>query len=88
MLEAAETERYDIDLLGHRFGVGFETICHRLSTLQRPDARNVPFFFFRVGRAGNILKRQSATDFHFSRISGSCPPCGTSTRPSPIPAKR
>jgi len=64
---------YDIDLLGQRFGVGFETICHRLSTLQRPGAIGVPFFFVRVDRAGNISKRQSATDFHFSRIGGSCP---------------
>ncbi|MFC0217449.1 short-chain fatty acyl-CoA regulator family protein [Pseudochelatococcus lubricantis] len=72
-LRAAEARRYDIDLLSHRFGVGFETICHRLSTLQRPDARGVPFFFIRVDRAGNISKRQSATDFHFSRIGGTCP---------------
>ncbi len=71
--EAAESLRYDIDLLRQRFGVGFETICHRLSTLQRPEARGVPFFFVRVDRAGNISKRQSATDFHFSRVGGSCP---------------
>ncbi len=72
-LAAAEAERYDIELLARRFGVGFETTCHRLSTLQRPQARGVPFFFIRVDRAGNISKRQSATDFHFSRIGGSCP---------------
>lgn len=72
-IEAAERLRYDIDLLSQRFGVGFETICHRLSTLQRPEARGVPFFFVRVDRAGNISKRQSATDFHFSRVGGSCP---------------
>lgn len=72
-LAAAEALRYDIDLLGQRFGVGFETICHRLSTLQRSEARGVPFFFVRVDRAGNISKRQSATDFHFSRVGGSCP---------------
>lgn len=72
-LETAERLRYDIDLLRQRFGVGFETICHRLSTLQRPEARGVPFFFVRVDRAGNISKRQSATDFHFSRVGGSCP---------------
>ncbi|WP_068635061.1 short-chain fatty acyl-CoA regulator family protein [Thauera butanivorans] len=70
---AAERLRYDIDRLGRRFGVGFETVCHRLSTLQRPDARGVPFFFVRVDRAGNISKRQSATDFHFSRVGGTCP---------------
>ena len=72
-LEAAEHLRYDIDRLGARFGVGFETVCHRLSTLQRPGARGVPFFFVRVDRAGNISKRQSATDFHFSRVGGTCP---------------
>jgi XRE family transcriptional regulator, fatty acid utilization regulator len=27
----------------------------------------------RVDRAGNISKRQSATDFHFSRAGGTCP---------------
>jgi XRE family transcriptional regulator, fatty acid utilization regulator len=72
-LTAAKQQHYDIDLLGQEFGVGFETICHRLSTLQRSSARGVPFFFIRVDRAGNISKRQSATDFHFSRIGGTCP---------------
>lgn len=69
----AEELRYDIDLLAARYGVGFETICHRLSTLQRPRAHGVPFAFLRVDRAGNISKRQSATDFHFSRFGGTCP---------------
>jgi len=72
-LRAAEALRYDIERLGRQFGVGFETICHRLSTLQRPEAKGVPFFFVRVDRAGNISKRQSATDFHFSRVGGTCP---------------
>ena len=72
-LDAAERLGYDIDLLAQRFGVGFETVCHRLSTLQRPEARGVPFFFVRVDRAGNISKRQSATDFHFSQTGGTCP---------------
>ena len=72
-LAAAESLRYDIELLEQRFGVGFETVCHRLSTLQRPGAPGVPFFFVRVDRAGNISKRQSATHFHFSRTGGTCP---------------
>ena len=70
---AAEELRYDVDLLSRRFGVGFETICHRLSTLQRPQQRGVPFIFVRTDKAGNISKRQSATAFHFSRVGGSCP---------------
>jgi XRE family transcriptional regulator, fatty acid utilization regulator len=72
-LAAAQAVRYDIALLAQRFDVSFETVCHRLSTLQRPSARGVPFFFVRVDRAGNISKRQSATDFHFSRSGGTCP---------------
>lgn len=72
-LDAAERLRYDIDLLSAQFEVGFETVCHRLSTLQRRGQRGVPFFFVRTDRAGNISKRQSATAFHFSRVGGSCP---------------
>jgi predicted transcriptional regulator/transcriptional regulator with XRE-family HTH domain len=72
-LAAAEAARYDIEALSERFGVGFETVCHRLSTLQRPGAAGVPFIFVRTDRAGNISKRQSATDFHFSRFGGTCP---------------
>jgi predicted transcriptional regulator len=70
---AAEQTRYDLDALTARFGVSFETVCHRLSTLQRPRQRGVPFSFVRVDQAGNISKRQSATGFHFSRAGGSCP---------------
>ncbi|GGJ80496.1 DNA-binding protein [Pilimelia anulata] len=70
---AAADLRYDVELLGARFGVGFEAVCHRLSTLQRPGRRGIPFSFLRVDRAGNISKRHSATDFHFSRLGGTCP---------------
>lgn len=71
--QAAEAERYDVDKLALEFQVGFETVCHRLSTLQRARRRGVPFIFVRIDRAGNISKRQSATAFHFSRVGGSCP---------------
>lgn len=70
---AAEEMRYDIERLTDHFGLGYETVCHRLSTLQRPRARGVPFSFVRVDRAGNMSKRQSATGFHFSRSGGTCP---------------
>jgi predicted transcriptional regulator/transcriptional regulator with XRE-family HTH domain len=72
-LDAAEDLGYDVALLQRRFNVGYETVAHRLSTLQRPGSRGVPFIFVRVDRAGNISKRQSATSFHFSRVGGSCP---------------
>lgn len=70
---AAERFRYDVELLAERFAVSYETVAHRLSTLQRPGMRGVPFIFVRVDRAGNISKRQSATGFHFSRSGGTCP---------------
>jgi XRE family transcriptional regulator, fatty acid utilization regulator len=70
---AAEGHRYDIEQLADQFGFSYEVICHRLSSLQRPGLRGVPFSFVRVDRAGNISKRQSASGFHFSRAGGSCP---------------
>ncbi len=72
-LQSAEELSYDIERLSNRFGVGFEAVCHRLSTLQRPGTPGLPFFFVRVDRAGNVSKRHSAADFHFSRIGGTCP---------------
>ncbi|NDV00312.1 helix-turn-helix domain-containing protein [Pseudoroseicyclus tamaricis] len=72
-LKAAERERYDIELLCQRFGTSYEQVAHRLTTLQRPDARGVPFFFVRLDRAGNVSKRFSAGRFHFSKFGGSCP---------------
>jgi predicted transcriptional regulator len=71
--DTAEALRYDIELLSDRFGVGFETIGHRLSTMHHAPGRGVPFFFVRVDRAGNVSKRQSTADFHFSRHGGTCP---------------
>ena len=69
---AAETERYDIELLGHRFRVGWEQTCHRLTTLRRPGAEGVPFYMLRVDIAGNISKRFSAAGIRFPRFSGLC----------------
>jgi XRE family transcriptional regulator, fatty acid utilization regulator len=71
--DVADNFRYDIERLSAFYSVSYETICHRLSTLQRPSMRGVPFSFVRVDRAGNMSKRQSATGFHFSSSGGTCP---------------
>jgi predicted transcriptional regulator/transcriptional regulator with XRE-family HTH domain len=71
--EVAESFRYDVERLSAFYSISYETICHRLSTLQRPSMRGVPFSFVRVDRAGNMSKRQSATGFHFSSTGGTCP---------------
>ena len=70
---AAGETRHDIDRLRRRFGTSFEQTCHRLSTLQRPGARGVPFFFCRIDMAGNITKRHSATRLQFAQFGGGCP---------------
>ena len=71
--QAALDVRHDIDRLRAIFGVSFEQACHRLSTLQRPGTRGIPFFFCRVDMAGNITKRHSATRLQFARFGGACP---------------
>src|SRR3546814_8073811 len=40
--EAAEGSNYDVDRLAAAFGVSFEQVCHRLTTLQREGSRGVP----------------------------------------------
>jgi predicted transcriptional regulator/DNA-binding XRE family transcriptional regulator len=69
----ARRVRHDIDRLSRVFGISFEQACHRLSTLQRPGAAGVPFYFCRVDMAGNITKRHSATRLQFARFGGACP---------------
>jgi predicted transcriptional regulator len=72
-LTEAQAAHYDIERLEARFGVTFEQVCHRLSTLQRPRASGIPFWFLKADIAGNVLKRSSATRFQFARFGGSCP---------------
>ena len=72
-LDAAIRERYDIELLGHRFDTGFEQVCHRLTTLRRPRSEGIPFHMVRIDLAGNISKRFSASGIRFGRFSGACP---------------
>ncbi|MDO5756017.1 MAG: short-chain fatty acyl-CoA regulator family protein [Rhodobacterales bacterium] len=72
-LNAARECRHDLEILAHRFGASIEQVCHRLSTLQRPGAKGIPFFFVRVDQAGTITKRHSATRMQFARYGGACP---------------
>ena len=72
-LREAAKSRHDIQLLSNTMDVSIETVCHRLSTLQRPGANGLPFYFVKIDRAGNVVKRHSATRFQFARFGGSCP---------------
>ena len=72
-LGSAETYRYSIDRLCGEYGANVEQVAHRLTTLNRPGARGVPFFMLRVDPAGNISKRYAGDQFPFSRFGGTCP---------------
>ena len=69
----AEELRYDCDALCRRFDASFEQVCHRLTSLQRPGARGIPFFLIRLDSAGNVTKRFSPVNFPFARSGGACP---------------
>ncbi len=73
VLEACRQERYDVDIIGRRFRVGFEQVCHRFTTLRRRGAEGVSFHMIRIDVAGNISKRFSASGIRFARFSGACP---------------
>jgi predicted transcriptional regulator/DNA-binding XRE family transcriptional regulator len=70
---AAEALGYDLELLQARFGAGFEQVAHRLTTLQRPGMRGVPFLMIRTDRAGNVSKRFSAVRSALASDGGGCP---------------
>ena len=72
-LAAAKETRHDLERLADLFGASLEQVAHRLSTLQRPGTKGVPFFFVRVDQAGTITKRHSATRLQFARFGGACP---------------
>jgi len=69
----AAAVRHDLERLVVTFQASLEQVAHRLSTLQRPGERGLPFFFVRLDAAGNITKRHSATRLRFARFGGACP---------------
>ena len=71
--QVASDCRHDLEVLSGHFGASIEQVAHRLSTLQRPGAKGIPFFFVRVDQAGTITKRHSATRLQFARFGGACP---------------
>ncbi|HLQ66358.1 MAG TPA: short-chain fatty acyl-CoA regulator family protein [Candidatus Limnocylindrales bacterium] len=70
---AADKLRHDLDLLGHRFRISYEQVCHRLTTLNRKGAKGIPFDMVRIDLAGNISKKFSATGIRLPRFGGLCP---------------
>ena len=69
---SAQSCRYDLEGLAARYTASFEQVCHRLTTMNRPSDRGIPFFFLRVDEAGYISKRLSGGGMEFARYGGAC----------------
>ncbi len=74
--ETAAATRHDVDLLAARFGVSYEQVAHRLTTLGRQGARGVPFFLLKIDTAGNVSKRYVGDAMPIARFGGGCPRWG------------
>ncbi|WP_338446012.1 short-chain fatty acyl-CoA regulator family protein [Pelagerythrobacter marensis] len=73
-LRACDATGYDFPVLMRRFGVSFEQLAHRLTTLQRVGQRGLPFFMARVDRAGQLSKRfAGASGATFLESETTCP---------------
>jgi predicted transcriptional regulator/DNA-binding XRE family transcriptional regulator len=73
-LRACQSTGYDLPVLQRRFGVSFEQLAHRLTTLQRVGQRGLPFFMARLDRAGQFSKRfVGASQASFLEARHACP---------------
>lgn len=72
-LQAARDTRYNIELLQQRFSASFEQVCHRLTSLRKPENSGIPLHLVRVDVAGNISKHFSASGLRIPRYGSACP---------------
>lgn len=73
-LRACEATGYDLPVLRRRFGVSYEQLAHRLTTLNRVGQRGLPFFMARIDRAGQFSKRfVGASGATLLESDSSCP---------------
>jgi len=66
-------QRYDFELLQNTFATSFEQVAHRVTCLQDPNMRGIPFHMLRTDVAGNISKRFSLSGIEIPRYGGACP---------------
>lgn len=73
-VRACQATGYNLPILQGRFGVSFEQLAHRLTTLQRVGERGLPIFMVRVDAAGQFSKLLAgASGATFLDVRGSCP---------------
>ena len=57
--EECKKHRYDLELLQHTFAVSFEQVAHRVTCLQNPKMKGIPFHMLRADiRTGQRSGRQ------------------------------
>ena len=66
-------QRYDVELLQNTFATSFEQVAHRITCLQDPKMKGIPFHMLRADIAGNISKRFSLSGIEIPRYGGACP---------------
>ena len=66
-------QRYDVELLQNTFAASFEQVAHRITCLQNPKMKGIPFHMLRADVAGNISKRFSLSGIEIPRYGGACP---------------
>jgi len=71
--EECVKQRYDVELLQNTFAVSFEQVAHRITCLQDPKMKGIPFHMLRADVAGNISKRFSLSGIEIPRYGGACP---------------
>jgi hypothetical protein len=71
--EECINERYDVELLQNTFATSFEQVAHRITCLQNPKMKGIPFHMLRADVAGNISKRFSLSGIEIPRYGGACP---------------
>ena len=86
-LTEAERCRYDIELLSHRFGVGFETICHRLEHPAAPQCARGAVLFHPCRSRRKYFEAPVGDGFPFFPRRRAPVRCGMSMRPSPTPRR-
>ena len=71
--EECRKQRYDTELLQNTFATSFEQVAHRITCLQNPKMKGIPFHMLRADIAGNISKRFSMSGIEIPRYGGACP---------------
>jgi len=66
-------QRYDVELLQNTFATSFEQVAHRITCLQNPQMKGIPFHMLKADIAGNISKRFSLSGIEIPRYGGACP---------------